>query len=466
MSRRATSQAAAWTGDQRDASLNGMFDAMRAEAQNELGNDISIGSEAEANLVGLPLPALCLRYLLQSSTFPLSRIAQITGEEGSAKSALLYEMFRWHMVYGGGAVLAENENKDSPELRQSILQWRPDWLSRLVTKPAYALEEWQDIFTTFITIARNQQDNAGGPGRTVPICFGVDSLMATAPQSEIEAVRKDGHASRGYALAANLIARYMRTMPERIKFYPFTIIGTNHLKPSTDMRGLPTSNVPGGKAVKFMETYEIEMKRAPGHDIDKLEYGGLRVKLTARKNSLGPSRKSITAELLWWYADDGQGNFRQQTAWDWDTATVEMLLAFENAKGKKTIFNRLRDITGIRVASKSMRTAYSDVLGIPKSDPQLYRVVGSQLEQRPDLLTQVYQVLGITHRRPFQPGVDYRELLATAREEAQTATDDLYEDVEALPIVGDAMATEGDVTPEDDEGMTSEERADAEDTDE
>ncbi len=460
--RRARSGGSAWTGQQRDVTLNGMFESMRGQAQQELGSAVSIGTQAEANLVGLPFPALCLRYLFQSTIFPLSRIYQITGEEGSCKSAFLYEIMRWHMIYGGGAVMAENENKDSPELRNSILQWKEEWLARLILKPTYALEEWQDVFTIFVDIARKTQDAAGGSGRTVPICYAVDSLMATAPQSEIDAVRKDGHASRGYALAANLIARYMRTMPERIQEYPFTMVGTNHLKPSTDPRGLPTSNIPGGKAVKFMETFEIEMKKAMNPDIDVLEYGGLRVKFIARKNSLGPSRKAITAELLWWNADDGRGTFRQQTAWDWDTATIELILGFELAKGKKTIYNRLCDITGIRVHSKSQRLAYSDILGIPKSQPMLFRVVAGALEQRPDLLSQVYQVLGITQRRAFKPGTDYRDMLNVATAEARARTDELYQDVVGLPVVH-GMATEGDAIPEDEDGgQTSEERADEE----
>ncbi len=408
--RRARSAGSAWTGAQRDTTLNGMFESMRSEAQHALGSAVSIGTQAEANLVGLPFPALCLRYLFQSTILPLSRIYQITGEEGSAKSAFLYEVMRWHMLYGGGSVLAENENKDSPELRNSIMEWKEEWLNRLVIKQTYSLEEWQDVFTTMVDIARKQQDAVGGSGRTVPICFGVDSLMATAPQSEIDAVRQDGHASRGFALAANLIARYMRTMPERIQEYPFTIFGTNHLKPATDPRGLPTANIPGGKAVKFMETYEVEMKKGMSPDIDLLEYGGLRLRFIARKNSLGPSRKSITADLLWWYADDGRGTFRQQTAWDWNTATIDLLLSFENANGKKTIYNRLRDITGINVTSKSGRLAYSTVLGIPKSEPVLFRFVGAALERRPDLLGQIYQVLGITQRREFQPGTDYRQM--------------------------------------------------------
>ena len=460
MPRRARSAGSVWTGVQRDESLNGMFEAMRSQGQHELNSDVSIGTEAEANLVGLPLPALCLRYLYQSTVFPLSRIIQITGEEGSAKSAFLYEKMRWHMIYGGGAVLAENENKDSPELRQSILQWRPEWLNRLITKQTYSLEEWQDVLSTFVEIAQKQQDAADGAGRTVPICFGIDSLMATAPQAEIDAVKKDGHASRGYALAANLIARYMRTMPERIKAYPFTVIGTNHLKPATDPRGLPTANIPGGKAVKFMETYEIEMKKAQSHDIDLLEYGGLRIKFIARKNSLGPSRKSITAELLWWYGDDGAGNWRQQTAWDWDTSTIDLLMSFEDAKGKKTIYNRLREITGINVTSKTQRLAYSTILGIPKSDPQLYRIVGGQLEQRPDLLVQIYQVLGIAQRRAFEPGTDYRDMHNQAVAEVRARQAELYADVTSLPVIND-MTVDGDATPEDDSAiLSSEERSD------
>lgn len=448
---------ASWTGDNRDDLVDGLFGSMRDKAQHDLGREVSIASDAEALLVGLPLPALCLRYLFQSTTFPLSRITQITGEEGSAKSAFLFEVMRWHMVYGGGGFLAENENKDSPELKNAIMGWNPTWLRRLQTTETHSLEEWQDAITTFVEIARQQQDRTDGPGRTVPIMFAVDSLMATAPQSEIDAVNKDGHASRGYALAANLIARYMRTMPERIQKYPFSIVGTNHLKPATDYMGRPTSNIPGGKAVKFMETFEVEMHRAQNTDIDRLEYGGLRVKMVARKNSLGPSRKQIQAELLWWWADVG-GVWRQQTAWDWDTATIELLLSFENAKGKKTIYNRLMEICDINVVSKTQRLVWSNALGIPRDQPQLYRVAGALLEGRQDLLTPIYQTLSITARRPFQPGVDYRDLLATAREQASAQVADLYADVGGLPMM--AAAEGGDeIDVEDGDAPSSEERS-------
>lgn len=420
-----------WDGDDREEHVDALFGSMVSRAMRALNrDDVCIGTEAQASLVGLPLPALCLRYLFQSTTFPLSRITQITGQEGSAKSAFLYEIFRWHMFYGGGSVLAENENKDSPELRNSILQWEPQWMNRMVVIQTRDMEEWQDVFTTYTQVCCDAQDAAGGPGRTIPMCFGVDSITATAPRDEVESVRKEGHAKRGFALLANLIARYMRTMPARIKNYPFSIVGTNHLKPGQDARGLPTSSVPGGKSVKFMETYEIEMAQNANKDIDLLDYGGLRIVMTARKNSLGASRKRIHAELLWWTEAGQDGTWRQRTVWDWNTATIDLLLAFETAKNKKTIYNMLQEICDIRVVKKGQRLAYSNTLGVGSAqDPVHYRFLGNALEQRPDLLIPMYQVLGIHMRQPFTPGVDYRALLERARQQADTAEASQYQDV-------------------------------------
>jgi len=406
-----------WAGEVREQNLNGMFAAMRDQAQADMGDEISIGVEAQSSLVGLPLPALSLRYLFQSTMLPLSRIIQIIGQEGSAKSAFLYEVFRWHMFYGGGAVLAENENKDSPELRHSLLMWNEEWINRLMVKKTHSLEEWQDVFTYFSKNMAKTMDAADGPGRTFPFAIAVDSLMATAPQAEIEQVEKDGHAVRGYALAANMIARYMRTMPRRIQDYPFTVIGTNHEKPGTDARGIPTSSVPGGKAVKFMETYEIGMKKAStGADIDKAEYQGLRVDMKARKNSLGPSRKMITAELQWWMAEDASGEWRQHTAWDWHSASTEMLLKLENVSGKKTLYNNIRDLLGLKPQRSNRKCAATEI-GL--EDAVDYRTLAATLENHPDKLRQLYPMLGITERYPFQPGVDYMSAKAAAAEHSQ-----------------------------------------------
>jgi RecA/RadA recombinase len=434
-----------WGDANRDPRKDAFFSTISQAAQARLGCKTSIGAQAVSAGVGLPFPSLALRYLFQTTTLELSRIMQITGEEGSAKSALAAEVARWHAVYGGGAFIFENENKDAADLRCGIWQWNMQWLARCERIKTYSIEDWQDGMTAYTALCRDNQDERGGIGRTLPIAFVVDSIMGTALRDEIAAVEKEGHATNNHPRAAKVITAYMRTMPNRLQDYPFTVIGTNHLKPGLTPQGLPTANIPGGKSVKFHETFELELSKTMNKDIDKLEYGGLRIKMVLRKNSNGPSRRSIVAELLWWYEDDGQGGLRQQACWDWDTATVELLLSFADVTGKRTIFNRLQEICDIRVKGpKGNREAWSRTLGIPESDPVNFRVLGAALEQRTDLMEPIHRVLGIMRRSPFQPGLDYRQMLAQAAENAKVEAQNLYTP-HAMPVggIGDT-----DVEPE------------------
>lgn len=255
---------------------------------------------------------------------------------------------------------------------------------------------------------------------------------------------------------AQLITRYMRTMPKRLQGFPFSVVGTNHLKPGTDQQGRPKNTIPGGMSVKFMETCEIIMKRAPGaYDIDRADCQGLRLLMKMQKNSAGPSRRQLQVDFLWWFAEHPEtGEWVQYSAWDWDTATVELLFSFENVSGKKTLFNALRDVTGIRSASRSQRTAYSELLGIPKGDPQHYRVVAEALESRQDILEEVYKLLGVLKKNEFTHGVDYlRSRQAAEAEACQAAAGG--ETRQLLPLVdgegNPEFSPEADITEAGDE---------------
>lgn len=403
-----------------------MFKSMCAAANTHLGrDDIVVGTEADQLVVGLPLPALCLRYLHQSDVFPLSRVWQLAGEEGSCKSAMLYEIMRWHMIYGGGACLAETENKDAPMLRHSILEYNPHWIARCAYAGCDTLEQWQDYLTVNINNYRAALDVVGGPGRTVPVCFAIDSLTAVDSQKEIDKTMKEGHATKGYATIANLISRYMRQgVAKNLRSYPFSLIGTNHLKPSVDEQGIRKDNIPGGKAVPFMATFMYAMKRLA--DIDLSEYGGIRVNIKLAKNSIGVSRKAIQADMLWWQelAPDGRTT-RQRHVWDWHTSTIDMIASFENMDGKKTLFKELNKICDFRL-KRSTKHVWSRTLGIPESDPVPYRVAGQMLEQRLDLLLPMYPLLGINTHTKFQPGLDYRQMEEQAKAKQVTQSETLY----------------------------------------
>lgn len=391
-------------------------DVLLDAVTDELGRSgVYRGDQAEDRYVGLPLPALCLRYLWQQTIFPLSRITQITGEEGSCKSAFLSEILRWHCTHGGGGYICENENKDNAEFRNSILEWNPIYLRRVNLIPTYCTEEWQEVVGTTMREMARRMDAPGGPGRTVPMFWGVDSLFGTATRGEIERQDKDGYASRGYAEAALLITRFTHAMPSRLKDYPFTLVGTNHVKPSTDWQGRPIRRVLGGKSVKFHESFEVEIQKAPNPHIDLLDYGGLRLKLTMNKNSGGASDKCIGVDILWWNEVDENEQLRQRTLWDWDTASIRLLLSFEIAKGKKTIYNRLMDVCDLHVVNKQEQLVWSRALEIPEKSPVHFREAGAILETRPDLLVPIHHILGIKTRQVFQPGERYNQPSTTPR---------------------------------------------------
>lgn len=390
-----------------------LFLAMRDAGIDKLGRtDIAIGADCEAMTVGLPLPSLALRYLFQSTVFSLGRIIQLIGKEGSCKSAFLYELYRWHCVYGGGYAHIENENKDSPLLRNSILERNPVWTRRGLMCPSRSLEEWQNALTYYTDYFMTEMNRAGGPGRILPTILGVDSLTGTSPEAEQAKTVAEGHASRGYPLMANLITRYMRDRSTVHRGYPITIASTNHLKVNKDDRGMNQKTTPSSGQVDFMATYIIEMARAiGGGDIDQIQgekRTGLRLSLTATKNSLGPSRRRIDAEFIWWWERDEQDHPRQCHRWDWDTAAIEMLVRLgDNRKADATEVNK---IIHLNAKKTHPRTVWSKTLGIPEASPLSWREAGQILESRTDILHALYPELGILEGYYFQPGIDYRQM--------------------------------------------------------
>jgi len=397
------------------SAITAIFDAMqhRTGSKRMQCGDNSV-------IVGIPIPSFTIRYLLQSNVLPLGKIWHLAGEEGSCKSAFLYEMMRWHYMCGGGVALAQNENKDSPELRRSIMKHNPIYAQRFIKDDTSSMEEWQSFISAAMADTAAMYDSKDGPGATWPMLLAVDSLTATSPEAEIEGIDLTGHATRGFALMANLISRYMRFMPGKVLDKPFSIIGTNHLKPGTDQRGLPKDAVPGGMSVKFMETYEFKMKRLA--DIEKAKYSGITIEFTVKKNSLGQSRRRAKADMIWWAGRAPDGSVRQETAWDWDTATVDLLLSFENAKGKKTLFKELQAVCDIKVVSRRQRKAYSTELGIPKDEPVNFRAIGAALEKRQDLLDGLYELLGIVKRPVWNQNIPFIDALKAEAALVEAAT--------------------------------------------
>lgn len=399
-------------------SVDGLMDALFDKAKEYYGDDsVFTGSEAEQRIVGIPLPALSIRYLLQSTVFPLSRMAQLVGTESSGKSTLLYEIFRWFRMFGGRSVLLENETKDSPELRNSIIDY--DYKS-VLTKPCNSLEEWQEGILRFVEWVTELLDgipSKPGPGRVRPFCCGIDSLTAKACRESDANISKLGYASRSFPIEANLIAAFMRVVPQKLLDLPVCVVGVNHMKPGQDQRGLPTKNIPGGRSLKFQETYEIELARVK--DIDKKDYSGYTVKLTTKKNSLGADKKSIKVDVIRWYEKDStNGELRMRTIWNWEAASIALLVDFQ--QNDKNIWNQIEPFCDIHPVRTKDNRVWSDALGISADSPATFRDAGLILEKHPEILREIYKALCIRKRWAFVPGEDYRVQRKKAGELAST----------------------------------------------
>ena len=419
-----------------------LMDAIFFEAKKNFGDNFYTGSEAEQLVVGLPLPALCLRYLFQSTVFPLSRMSVVTGQEGSCKSAFLYEIFRWHRLYGGRNVLLECETKDSPDLRASILEYDD---KACAMSRCESLEDWQKALTWFIEEYQRKMTGTKdqpGPGRIIPFCLGIDSLMAKASEENIKKILDQGYAERAHPLEALKISQFMKVWPQKLSGWPFTVVGTNHLKPTTDFMGRPGRNIPGGMSIKFQETYELEMAKIG--DIHRADHDGIQVSIMARKNSLGPSRKQIKASLVWWndieelpndiapeetnletnldevdleQAKPIQVKSTQRTMWNWHSASIDLLLEIQSKDRGR--WKKIEEVLDIQAERSKGNMIWSRALGISREDKVSFHKAGEMLEERPDILNRVHAILGIRERFNFEPGVDFRTQLETVKQKVK-----------------------------------------------
>lgn len=415
---RRKSQDGAWDMAQTD----NLFDAMVAKRQDQSGDRrIFTGSEAEERTVGLLLPALCLRYLFQSNVLPLGRTTVIIGKQFSCKSALLYEMFRWHREAMGFAVLLETEHKDSPELRFSMTNYDA---KAAAYESCDTTNAWMEAAGKHIKLFQdlcNGTKSKPGFGRRAPMALGVDSLTATIATETATKFDKDGSPGRRFAIEAGMLADWFRHMPSKIYGWPISMIFTNHNKPITDQNtGRQVSHTPGGAGPKFNATYEIEMQHFA--NIKKADYEGRRLGMKMVKNSLGPGNRQIDVTMRWHDVFTDEGVAVQRTLWDWHTCSIDLLLMLLS-KGFRAQVERIQNAVDLHVKSAGGKKVWSEALGIPSEAPVSFRKAGKMLEERPDILKQLHAAIGVRERYVFQPGVEFLDQMEEARQQAKERAD-------------------------------------------
>lgn len=428
---------AGWKTAQRGKLQDKFFRRQAEEARKKYGNSsVFIGSSTNTLVVGIPCPALAFEYVIAQDCFPLGLVMQIVAVHGIGKSAMLAEFGRWFNLAGGGMILAENETKFNPHWYSSILGH--EFYDRMQLYRCSSVEDWQTKLTHAVqTMKRDMKGTkeAPGPGPIFPVLYGVDSIMGKMSEENQEKILGEmgakgergttgtGYAApRSYPIEAGSITKYMRTIPQELDSWPFSLVLINHLRNKKDDSGNAERSKTGGEQVNFQESFELELKKLGGHKkkIETKQFEGVPLLLTCEKNSFGPTHRQAQLRLIWWHEDNPEtGHPDQVTRWDWDWSTTQLLLS-QTAGEKANVYikNRLADI-GFHIKSESGgdtdNSAWSKTLGMSKDDAVSYTELGAMIREDVALMDKLRDALCIT-RRPFLAGDYMRQLNAMAGE--------------------------------------------------
>lgn len=419
-------------------------------------------AEDQDPLIGLPLPTLAARYLLQANIFPLSRFTQLRGEFSAGKSALLIEIMRWFHMYGGGAIMIDTENKGSPTMMSGLFSHNQQYISRTRIKTAASVEEWQKHYMEFCQAIHKQVDAANAPDRVIPICIGIDSISAVEVDRRVEKVADEGHAAAGHPYLARNLSDFMRTaLVPTLRHYPIALIATNHLKEEINSMGFgpPKKYAPGGASLDYYPTLILDMSKASQKNIPP-RYEGSSIRITATKNNLGAPGRKIVVNLLWYNeivpAVDKNGNetFKNQQFhfWDWHTASIRLLMELQAGDGKPVpgmdpkLPGLLKQVCDLEYkhGTKNAETplVFSKALGISKQDAVSEVEASIMLEDNPKVLGMLHGLLGVNDYTICDPARKYREQVMEELKKNQMT--DVPELMAASSTVGEVVGADFD----------------------
>ena len=322
------------------------FASAISSAQEKFGDkDAYVASEHK--VFGIPLDNLALMWLVDSNVWPLGRVTMTHGAEQSGKSAFLLWLEKLFIRFGGTGVYVSAENKDSPSLIRSLLG---EEIKYVDYRRARTIQEWQMHVSHSIDHYREKQGESGGK---FPMIIGVDSIAGVQDQSVKETVDKQGYADgRQYPVGAAAVTYYLQVKSNDLVGSPICLHCVNHAKQKIDggqEKGqnltAMSSRPAGASHLRFANSMDVWFKR--GGDVLRADRKGFVANLRVYKSSLGDAHRAISVELSWKADKTAPGG--QQTWWNWDQATADMLAAFKDSKkpGDKSspIFDVLEGFT-------------------------------------------------------------------------------------------------------------------------
>jgi hypothetical protein len=263
-----------------------------------------------------------------------------------------------------------------------------------------------------------------GPGKVIPFAYGVDSVVGKLSESSNDTIETTMHATRGHPVEALLISRWLKSFTTSIQGWPFHLVLVNQLGLRKNDVGAIEKVMGGGKQLNFLSSFLWEMKK-DGPPIRRKKVHGKQLRITCLKNSLGEDQRSITVDMLWWKKRDTWidrdgvevSGIRQHTIFDWDSATVTLLLHL--AKDNKALERQIHEVVDLApvTLAHSQRGIFSKRLGHKKDKDAIpLRAAGQLINQDFQIREGLRDLFGIQRGYIFEPGIDYRDQVDAAME--------------------------------------------------
>jgi hypothetical protein len=425
-------------GREMGRNLDTAFSALGSAMQKKFGAlTVALGSDFETIFLGFPMPAVVFEYLLMLDGFPLGTVMHLAGEPKCGKSGLVAEFCRWFYCCQGGYSINSNEDKFAAPWYRSIMgEGAFNRLRKSGLIHCKSLEDWQDGVTAAVRFEKQIMTGTKknpGPGRTFPFMIAVDSIMGKLSSKSQEkilgalgldgsrGITGAGHADRAFPLEALLITRYLKTIPQELANWPFTLVLVNHTKWRTnDQTGITESSTTGGQTINFQESFELEVTRSK--NIACAEFEGFVVDIKCKENSYGPDGRKIRTRVLWWDERGADGEWHQRTIWDWDWSLVWLLNDLLNGERVNAYTKACLKDSGFHLEVTKQgdieNGAWSRDLGMKGPDDAVpWNELGAMLRQNQTTLDSIRQALRIK-RLPWMKGDYLDQLNKLARDTA------------------------------------------------
>ena len=301
--------------------------ALMAKAIQKSGAVSSSLDQLRKYYGGPELNSIALEYLLSSSTLPLGIIIELFGPEGSGKTTVAVSMINdFFMRLGGEGALIDTEQKMNETLIRSLVDKAAEEDERFRIYRAPTLEQAQQVMTILgkeinaLTHGTRRDDNPHMLG------IALDSFRV-ASESTQATVLKSGYASKAYATEANLWRQYLSTFVSLLQLTPMLLLVVNHQVERESMHG-PVADTGGGKALKYLETYRIQVKAVDKKSNNSEVYTNLA--LRSFKNSNGEAKQVIYPRIIYKAPNLEEGI----TKVDWSIADAKLLTSSDVPRSK------------------------------------------------------------------------------------------------------------------------------------